>query len=484
MTVATGKLEQAILRALTGKRVDLTPAKRDRMETSGGWLWGRAEDYDAALALDAAQVCAFVTATQLTQEWERQILDLSPGSETRAQFLQSLAWEVGRRGVVDVMRRGMTFGPFQLKLFYGASASTGGSLKDFRHNRFSVIPRLKFSQDGAREPVDLCLFVNGLPVLTLALADSEGDTSVDEAIAWYRRLPIGEEPLFQPGRCMAHLAVDAERVAVCANLREHEAEFVPFNRGPTLDAPNPPSLFGVATDYLWRRILTRRSVTDLLEHYAQIVTGNDTPPRTIFPRYHQLDLVRALLDDIDYYGVGRRYLLDHAPGSGRSQSLVWLVSQLLDLEQVEMAMFGTVVVVTDRPITDHSLLDAIRQCARVSLLVDARGLHRSHIEELLESPNRIVIVDVAYLAFVLEEIRVHFHGSGYAIVLDETAGHGGASSMEARVNQAMEGHESLPNASYFVFSATPNATTLERFGIPSNDHGVTRYRPFHAFGLH
>lgn len=501
------RLERTILRALTGKRVDLTRASRDRLETSGGWIWGRSEDYDRELALDPVQVCAFLTSAQLTSDWERQILDLSPGSATRQALLAALCWEISRRGVIDVMRRGMTYGPFHLNLFHGLSSPPPhGSLRRFGHNRFSVTPRLRYSQGEHRSPLDLCLFVNGLPVFTVQLADGSERITAEDAIEWYKRIPLSEELLFQRGRCVVHFAVDDQHVSFCADLREMDSVFLPFNRGLRDNAANPPRLFGVATEYLWRRILTRRSVADIIDNYALIAATRDEwtgreRQAAIFPRYHQLDVVRRLLADIDYYGVGRRYLIQHAAGSGKSQSMVWLISQLIDLEQVEMAMFGTVVVVTDRPASERWLWESIRQFSRVSAIVDARASDTSRIEEHLESPNRIILVHVRDFPFVLDEIKVHFHGSGYAIIVDETRSwreadmgtHPGRAdptvdaessrSIEDQVNRAMIDREFLPNASYFVFAATPNDTTLKIFGQSTNDHGVIKYRPFHQYGV-
>lgn len=481
------ELERTILNALTGKRIDLNRISRDRLEASGGWVWSSAEDFDTDYALDPVQLWTFLSATQVTSDSERQFLDLSPESTNREMFLKALRWELSRRGIIDLLRRGMSFGPLHINLLYGLADPARGTYRHFRQNRFSVTPRLRYSQDPRQSALDLCLFINGLPVITLQLAEGLERGTIDEAIAWYKRIPLVDEPLFQPGTCLVHFAVNEQRVAFCADLRERDSEFRPFNQGLSDDAENPPNLFGMATEYLWRKILTRRGVTDIIEEYAQITSAKDewsTRERqtTVFPRYHQLEVVRQLVADIDFFGVGRRYLVQHAPGSGKSQSLVWLVSQLIDLEQVEIAMFGTVVVITDRPASERWLVETIRQFARISAIVDDRGVETARIEEHLESPNRILLVHPQDLPFVLEEIRVHFHGSGYAIIIDEIQP-GQGSDIEDQVNRAMRGHEFLANTSYFVFTSKPNDTTLEIFGQPFNDHGITRYRPFHQHGL-
>ncbi len=360
--------------------------------------------------------------------------------------------------------------------------------------------------DETGDRVDLCFFLNGLPLFTVKLADGLEIANEEAAIDWYREISPGSAKLFETGRCLAHFAVDDQRVSYCANLDESDSVFHPFNQGLSQRAANRRKLFGVPTEYLWRTILTRRSVVDLIENYALIVATEDATTgaagrAAIFPRYHQLDVVRRLLADIDYYGVGRRYLIQHSQGSGKSQSMIWLISQIIALELVDMAMFGTVVIVTDRPSSDHWLLDSVRQFSRVSAIVDAREMNTAHIEENLESPNRIILVNVKDFAFVLDEIKVHFHGYGYAIVIDETqsstpesstsdSAHNdssmvaqGPDTLEDQVNRAMADRDYLPNASYFVFSSTPNGKTLELFGKSYNDRGTIKYRPFHQFGL-
>jgi type I restriction enzyme R subunit len=492
------RLESTILHALTGKRVDLTKASRDRLETSGGWRWGQADDYDRDFLVDTAQLWDFLSSTQITTDWDREKLDVSPDSPTREAFLTALRWEISYRGIIDVFRRGMSFGPLHLKLMYGLSTPTEpASRRLFRLNRFTVTPRLRFSSRSDAKILNLCLFVNGLPIVTIQLADGTERQNAEEAIHWYRNLNLNEELLFQPGRCLTHFAVDDLNVFYCSDLRELDSVFLPFNKGPRDAEENPASLFGVATDYLWRKILSRRSVVDIMENYAQVVSEKDPASGrdhlvSVFPRYHQLDAVRKLLDNIDYYGVGRRYLIQHSPGSGKLQSMVWLVSQLIDLELVDMAQFGTVVLVTDRPVSDRWLPESIRQFCKTTI-VDARQIDPVVIEELMHSPNRIIIIDPTSFSLVLHEIKEHFHGYGYALILDETrswhepddanAEAARASTLEDQVNAAIREWGFLRNASYFVFTSQANDETLELFGLPLNDHGVTRYRPFHQHGL-
>jgi type I restriction enzyme R subunit len=167
------------------------------------------------------------------------------------------------------------------------------------------------------------------------------------------------------------------------------------------------------------------------------------------------------------------------------------------MEVVEMAMFGTIVVVTDRPSSDHWFWEAIRQSARVGAIVDARRGSSAVIAELLHTPNRILLVTSRALSQVMHEIKEHFHGYGYAIVIDESqpwqapsrSAHPGTdeltqgTSSEEQVNVSVAAHGFPPNASYFVFSASPNERTLELFGQPYYDRGQTRYRPFHQFGV-
>jgi len=423
--------------------------------------------------MDPVQLTAFLEKTQ------PDIPDLEIGNSSLQSFLTLLQDEITRRGVVDVLRRGVKDGAHHRDLFFGVRTSADPpSPRRFTQNRFSVIPGLRYSEDESRPTVDVCLFVNGLPIATIELSER----SVDDAIERYKNIPAAQEPLFQPGRCMAHFAVDEKQVYVCSELRGDDSSFQTFNQGSSEGAGNPPNLFGIATEYLWRDILTRPGVVDMIENYAQMFeraderTG-DLRATPIFPRYHQLDVLRQLLADVDNRNVGHRYLLEHSDANGTSHSIAWLAGQLIDAQQDSVRIFDTVFVLTDRPDLVRQVGESVRGFSRISARVKPDSNAPTQLHEAVENGTRIIIANVEQLPGILDEIEAHQRGRRFAFVFDEASSNG----TEEQINGALSGRTPLPNTSTFVFAPTANATTLELFGRPFNDRGTTRYSPFHSY---
>ncbi len=205
-------------------------------------------------------------------------------------------------------------------------------------NRFSITRQLAYSMDETRRALDLCLFINGLPIATFELKNSLTKQTVADAVEQYRRDRDPRERLFEFGRCVVHFAVDDSEVQMCTELRGKGSWFLPFNKGYNDGAGNPPNAQGLKTDYLWKEVLTRAGLTNILENYAQIVEEKD--PRTgrkkrkqVWPRYHQLGVVRQALADVRAQGAGKRYLIQHSAGSGKSNSIAWLAHQLIGLKR-------------------------------------------------------------------------------------------------------------------------------------------------------
>jgi len=219
--------------------------------------------------------------------------------------------------------------------------------------------------------LDLCLFINGLPVATFELKNQLTKQTVDDAVQQYQRDRSPRELLFQFGRCLVHFAVDDNQVKFCTKLAGKESVFLPFNKGYNDGAGNPPDPTGIKTRYLWTKTLTREGITDIIENYAQIVeepnvTGHPVR-KQIFPRYHQLDVVHKLLADARERGVGSRYLIQHSAGSGKSNSIAWLAHQLVGLRTGTTPLFDSVVVVTDRRLLDKQIKDTSNSSRRSPL---------------------------------------------------------------------------------------------------------------------
>ncbi len=500
-------LERLICTALTGSPCD-TPrpdAKHERPSSNGvGWICGGPKDYDREHCVDLAHLSAFLQATQPDVA---DSLNLGQDNPTRRKFLARLQGQITKRGTIDVLRKGIKHGPHQIDLMYGTPSS--GNVKAqtlYGQNRFSVTRQLRFSNDNAQLALDLCLFVNGLPVATFELKNSLTKQTVEDAVEQYRRDRNPREKLFELGRCLAHFSVDDHEVKYCTHLRGKASWFLPFNKGWNDGAGNPPNPDGLKTDYLWKKVLTPDGLTDIIENYAQIVETKDYKTgrkkrEQIWPRYHQLEVVRKLLADASGRGVGSRYLIQHSAGSGKSNSIAWLAHQLIGLERDGGTLFDSVIVVTDRRLLDQQIRDTIKQFAQVGAVVGHAEDSR-HLRTLLQEGKRIVITTVQKFPFILDAIGKEHRRRKFAIIIDEAhSSQGGKTSAsvsmalgeagaeeedettEDKINRIMESKKLLANASYFAFTATPKNKTLEIFGTAVPEGEGSKYVPFHSYTM-
>ena len=469
-----------------------------------GWLNGGPADYDREHCIDLAQLTAFLKATQ---PHLADALSLDVDSPTRRKFLARLKNEVGKRGIVEVLRNGVNHGPHAIALLYGTpSPGNPQAVARYKQNRFSVTRQLPYSNANTRLTLDLALFINGLPVATFELKNSLTKQTAADAVEQYKRDRDPKEELFRLGRCMAHFAVDDLEALFCTHLKGKASWFLPFNKGWNDGAGNPPNPNGIKTDYLWRDVLTRRSLTDIVENYALLIesTAPETGRKTktqIWPRYHQLDVVRKLLAAVAEHGVGQRYLIQHSAGSGKSNSIAWLAHRLIGLEKGGRPVFDSIIVVTDRLILDRQINDTIRQFAQVGATV-GHAENAGDLRRFIGAGKKIIISTVQKFPFILDEIDKDHQSRRFAILIDEAhSSQGGrtASAMarvlgdpaaaaddmfEDQINRIIEQRRLLPNASYFAFTATPKNKTLELFGTPEpQPDGAIQHRPFHSYAM-
>ena len=473
---------------------------------SGGWILGDWRDYEREYAVDLRQLTEFLQASQPDVAEATQLGEDGPA---RRKFLARLQGEITRRGVVDVLRKGIQHGAHTITLF--RASPTPGNRKaeeQFALNRFSVTRQLRYSREATQLALDMALFINGLPVATFELKNSLTKQTVADAVEQYKNDRDPRELLFQFGRCLVHFAVDDAEVRFCTELKGKASWFLPFNKGWNDGAGNPPNEHGLKTDYLWKQVLTRSGLTGIIENYAQIVeeknekTGRVTRTQ-IFPRYHQRNVVMALLADAQARGAGQRYLIQHSAGSGKSNSIAWLSHQLVGLQREgdDQMVFDSVIVVTDRRILDKQIRDTIKQFAQVKATV-GHAEHSGDLRQFIAAGKKIIITTVQKFPFVLDEIGSEHAGRRFAILIDEAhSGQGGRTALamnralagseddedestEDRINTLMEARKLLPNASYFAFTATPKNKTLELFGVPvPQTDGTVKHRPFHSYTM-
>ena len=514
-------LEALITRAMTGRTHLLEPPHQTTptaVPVSGGtgWLLGDPRHYDRSHCLDLVQLQGFLEATQPAVA---EAVQISVDGPTRRQFLTRLEKQIGQRGVVEVLRKGIRHGPHEIQLFYGTpSPGNSRAAELFAQNRFSLTRQLAYSADQSRRALDLVLFVNGLPVATFELKNNLTCQNVRHAIEQYKTDRDPREPLFAFARCLVHFAVDEQEVSFCTQLQGKDSDFLPFNRGTASGGSgNPPSPDGLATAYLWEQILTPSSLTDILENYAQVIekrnrrTGRKTY-KQIFPRYHQLDVVRSLLADVAVHGAGRCYLGQHSAGSGKSHSIAWLSHQVGDITHNGERVFDSVIVVTDRRNLDEQLRNNILDFMQVGATVGAvtgRGSSKTEqLKQFLAAGKKIIICTLQTFPELCSQLDQAPQDRRYAVIIDEAHSSQG-SKASAALNQAIAADGALPedtdvedfintaiearmrsrrlrpNASYFAFTATSKAKTLELFGtpLPPDGEGKVGRRPFHVYTM-
>jgi type I restriction enzyme, R subunit len=520
MTTDTSEkgLETLIMRHMTGTDglavVPDSVAEPPPPYGGTGYTAGSTQDYDRAHALDVPQLFAFLRVTQ--PEGFKKLALAEPHDAkdiNRLKFLARLSSEIGKRGVIDVLRKGVEHGPVHFDLFYG-TPSPGNAKAERLHaeNRFSITRQLAYSMDETRRALDLCLFINGLPIATFELKNNLTKQTVEDAVQQYKRDRDPRERLFEFGRCVVHFAVDDSEVRMCTELRGKGSWFLPFDKGYHDGAGNPPNPHGLKTDYLWKEVLTPAGLTNILENYAQIVEEKD--PRTgkkkrrqVWPRYHQLGVVRQALANVRALGAGRRYLIQHSAGSGKSNSIAWLAHQLIGLKRVDKEVFDSAIVVTDRRLLDDQIQTTIKQFMQVGATV-GHAERSGDLRRFIEDGKKIIVSTVQKFPFILDEIATE-GGKTFAIVIDEAhSSQGGKTSAamsqvlsgpaeeedsgpdpEDTVNATLEkrtaARKMLTNASYFAFTATPKNKTLEMFGEPlaPDTEGKVKHRPFHSYTM-
>ena len=468
-----------------------------------GYEEGTNADYNKEYAIDETRLFRFLKDTQPDQ---MDKLGVFKSEQKKRQFLNRLQGELAKRGIIDVLRNGIKVYPVDLIMFYLTPTENNIKARElFEKNIFSVTRQLRYSQDAGKLALDLCVFINGLPVITFELKNQLTKQNTDDAVEQYKTDRDPRDTLFSFKRCMVHFALDDARVKFCTKLCGKDSWFLPFDKGYNDGAGNPPNPYGIMTDYLWKDILTKQKQSQIIENYAQVVEEVDPETKKksvkqIFPRYHQLDVVEKLLADVKGNGVGQKYLIQHSAGSGKSNSIAWLAHQLIGLEKDGHLMVDSVIVVTDRRILDKQIRDTIKQFMQVSNTV-VWAEHSGDLTKAITDGKHIIVTTIEKFPFIVPQIGAEHKDHHFAIIIDEAhSGQSGRNSAqmnlalsglasddemdnEDKINAMMEGRKLLGNASYFAFTATPKNKTLETFGVPYQDGDEIKHRPFHVYTM-
>ena len=472
-------------------------------------------DYDKSLCLVPNETLQFIQDTQpeIYRRLERQY-----GGETPQKLLDRVSKQIASRGVLDVLRKGVKDRgcDFKLTYFRPSSGMNPDHQRLYAQNRFSLIRQLHYSQRNEKS-LDMTLFLNGLPLVTMELKNSLTGQVVTDAEKQYRTDRDPREPLFQFKRCLVHFAVGNEKVSMTTHLQGDGTRFFPFNKG----IENPVNPKGHKTAYLWEDILQPDNLMELINNFiheqetaekvydSKIDAVRDEKHRVlVFPRYHQLDVIRELEAAIVKEGVGHNYLIQHTTGSGKSNSIAWLAHLLTHLYRAPTdtnRIFDSIIVVTDRRVLDKQLQDTIKQVEQVDGVVHPVDATSAQLRGYLESGKDIIISTIQKFSVIAEEIG-KLKSKTFAVIIDEAhSSQSGESArnlrislsqgiglgvtedyadevsdMDARILEEMEQRRMQDHISYFGFSGTPKNKTLELFGRKDADG---KFVPFHVYSM-
>jgi type I restriction enzyme R subunit len=493
-------------------------------------------EFDREFCLNYNELMEFIRETQVDAYNQIQ-------AKGNRNFLVRVDKKIQELGVIGALRKGISYQDKTVFLYYPEPNSTYNrkDLVKYEANIFSVTQELIYT-DNNKNRLDLTICLNGLPILTMELKNAFTYQAVQNAIKQYMYDRNPKDKLFNLGRCMVHFAVDTTQIYMAGSLAGPNTVFFPFNKGQNDGKPqgpfgagNPINPNGIKTSYLWEEILAKNSLANIVEKFATLLSEkNEETGKVkqiqIFPRYHQLNVVREILKDAKAKGVGQRYLIQHSAGSGKTNSISWLAHQLVGLFSKDNTtpLFDSVLVVTDRIVLDEQIRKNIKQFAQVKKVVEGITGNSKDIKELdpteenfsksthmrlaLANNKKIITCTVGTFPFALKGIQ-DMQTKNVAIIIDEAhssqSGEAAASmnalfadinadelpkdeegniSTEDLLNYLVESRKMLPNASYFAFTATPKNKTSETFGIPveiDNGDGTVRkeFYPFHSYSM-
>ncbi|MGJ8572810.1 MAG: type I restriction endonuclease subunit R [Hoeflea sp.] len=546
MTISTGKAREIVF--------------QDEMIAqmiAAGWQLGTSAGYDHALALYSEDLIDFVKDTQ-DAEWQKHRKNYPGNAEQK--LLERVASQLNKAdpnaintqlrtfGTLGVLRHGVKDrnAKFKLCQFKPEHDLNPDTLARYKQNRLRIVPELVYSPytteahlaetgtQARKWRIDLVLFVNGLPIVTLELK-SEFKQSVQSAIAQYKktRLPVDPatkkpEPLLTSKRgALVHFAVSQYEVYMATKLAGPETYFLPFNKGTKEGGAGndvPADENSYATSYLWQEVLQPDALLNILARFMHLQIeekedwqGHKVKKETmIFPRYHQWDVVEQLIYAAKTEGPGNKYLIQHSAGSGKSNSIAWTAHQLSSLYDGDgKKTFDSVIIVTDRTVLDDQLQETIYQFEHVDGVVgrinrqEGDGSKSEKLASALEASQPIIIVTIQTFPHVLKAIEnsTSLKGRNYAIIADEA--HSSQSGSTARqlkevlmldsrdddeeltsediLDAAVASRRVSKNLSYFAFTATPKTKTLELFGrLPKPDEPPSKTNlpvPYHVYSM-
>ena len=501
--------------------------------TEGGYQQGLAKDYEKSTALFPADVVAFIQTTQ-PKLWER--LEMLFKDKAQDELIKALNQELNIKGSLNVLRNGFRVANRTAKMAYFAPNSTLNETTQQQYDA-NIVKITRQVITECNERIDMVVSVNGIPVITIELKNEMSATgwTVEDAMRQYRQDRNPQGKLFEfKKRALVHFAVDTQEVHMTTKLEGEGTRFLPFNRGFNDGKGNPPVENDVRTAYLWREVLRKDSLMELIGRFLHLsreerkVRLNSgfryiTTESMIFPRFHQLDAVRKLIAHTKAHGAGRNYLIQHSAGSGKSNTIAWLAHHLASLHNAtDEKIFNSVIIVTDRVVLDRQLQETVAQFEQTDGVVQKIDRDTHQLTAALAANVPIIITTIQKFPYVMhsiqtkakhgEHISLDTEGKRFAVIVDEAhSSQTGETAGELRQVLNKSGIEAAiaaefldlgedeqadieiqknilreqfkrsrqDNLSFFAFTATPKWKTLALFDEP-NEQGKT---PFHSYSM-
>lgn len=479
------------------------------LHDTNGFEIGAPKNFDKQHALDVHFFWQFLENTQKLklerlqkhspQDWQRAVIE-------RYDRL------IKKNGVLALLKKGLDIGDVHLDLMYPLPLASSSQIihENFEKNIFSVTRQLTYSIANPLQEIDMVIFLNGVPLITLELKNAwTGQTARFHGQKQYREDRDTKQPLLNFARSLVHMAVDTDEVYMTTKLKGKETFFLPFNKGNNLGQGNPPNPNGHRTAYLWEEVFTKVSLANIIQHFVRLDgdSKDKLESRSLFfPRYHQLDVVRKIINDVEHNGVGQTYLIQHSAGSGKSNSITWAAYQLIEAypltekaaagRPMDEPIFDSVIVVTDRRLLDKQIKDNIKSFSEVKNIIEHANKSQD-LKTALESGKKIIITTIQKFPFIIDGIS-DLSDHRFAVIIDEAHSSQSGSAhdnmnramgkndedeyidAQDKILELMQSRKMRGNASYLAFTATPKNNTLEKFGEPQADG---TFIPFHLYSM-
>lgn len=466
--------------------------------------------YDKELCLVGKDVLEFIRSTQ-EEEYTKLFNQFETSTDNH--ILKTINSKITKYGIIDTLRNGISTRGcnFELVYFKPKSSLNKEHGEQYHKNRFVVVRQLHYSKQNYNS-IDMVIFLNGIPIITMELKNQLTGQNISNSKNQYKTNRDPREPLLQFKRCLVHFCVDNDEVSMSTKLDGLKTKFLPYNK----DISNPIVENNYRTEYLWNEILTPDSLLDIIENYVLVSKESDKEwdekkgkvvdkfyDVLIFPRYHQLQVVRSIKSKVKEEGVGHNYLIQHTTGSGKSYSIGWLSHLLTSLYKNDTdtkRMFDTILVITDRKVLDKQLQGTVSKLEQTDGVVNSVELNSQQLKEFLELGKDIIITTVQKFPVISETIS-QLKSKTFGVIIDEVhSSQSGETSKHLKkslskvdgeddeeeidyeevIRQEIESRGKQPHISFFGFTGTPKNKTLELFGRKNKDGN---FLPFHSYTM-